>query len=293
MVFLAILVALIGWRWRVAQLDAAKSLPELEATSKDVPVEESPKTGPLEEAVEKRDSPKKKVVYLELNGSDSASLRKVKGIGPVFAARIVKYRDALGGFKSKEELRKVYGMTEEAYAEISPQVWVKQRRESAETERLESAIAPKQKEVTVAMIPEEITEAIPLVDLNLADSATLVSVKGIGAKTASRILQYRSKVLFFHSKEQLSEVWGIYPENLERMLAGVKVEKDFSAFPRLKINEASKKTLSQHPYLSYKEAGIITAYRELHGPFAGETALQKVLGIKAETLTKMQPYFEY
>ncbi|MDR2119163.1 MAG: helix-hairpin-helix domain-containing protein [Tannerellaceae bacterium] len=58
---------------------------------------------------------------VELNTADTATLKKVPGIGSVFAGRIVKYRALLGGFYSVEQLREVYGIDEERY--LSLQKW--------------------------------------------------------------------------------------------------------------------------------------------------------------------------
>ena len=52
---------------------------------------------------------------VELNAADTATLKKVPGIGSVFAGRIVKYRSLLGGFYSVAQLREVYGIDEERY----------------------------------------------------------------------------------------------------------------------------------------------------------------------------------
>jgi hypothetical protein len=52
---------------------------------------------------------------VELNTADTATLKKVPGIGSVFAGRIVKYRTLLGGFYSVAQLREVYGIDEERY----------------------------------------------------------------------------------------------------------------------------------------------------------------------------------
>ena len=58
---------------------------------------------------------KEKRLVVELNSADTTELQKLYGIGPVFAARIVKYRNLLGGFTRKEQLLEVYGMSSERY----------------------------------------------------------------------------------------------------------------------------------------------------------------------------------
>lgn len=58
---------------------------------------------------------------VELNTADTATLKKVPGIGSVFASRIVQYRTILGGFYSVAQLREVYGIDEERY--LSLQSW--------------------------------------------------------------------------------------------------------------------------------------------------------------------------
>lgn len=61
---------------------------------------------------------------IELNSADSMLLLEIKGVGPAFAKRIVKYRDLLGGFINKAQLKEIYGFTEEMYLNISPQIKV-------------------------------------------------------------------------------------------------------------------------------------------------------------------------
>jgi DNA uptake protein ComE-like DNA-binding protein len=60
---------------------------------------------------------------LELNSCDSASLVALPGIGPVLSARIVKYRNLLGGYLSSEQLKEVYGLPEETFKLISTRVF--------------------------------------------------------------------------------------------------------------------------------------------------------------------------
>lgn len=61
---------------------------------------------------------------IELNKADSAALIAVDGIGAAFAKRILYYRERLGGFISKEQLKEVYGLDDVKYREISGQLKV-------------------------------------------------------------------------------------------------------------------------------------------------------------------------
>jgi competence protein ComEA len=65
---------------------------------------------------------KPKPVLIDLNAADTLELDAVKGIGPAFARRIVKYRENLGGFYRKEQLKEIYQMDSTRYGEIKDQV---------------------------------------------------------------------------------------------------------------------------------------------------------------------------
>jgi len=61
----------------------------------------------------------KHVMVQELNSTDSLHLLDIPGIGPVFASRIIRYRNLLGGFYSVSQLKEVYGMREENFMAVS------------------------------------------------------------------------------------------------------------------------------------------------------------------------------
>jgi competence protein ComEA len=64
---------------------------------------------------------------IELNSADSARLTELKGIGPSFATRILRYRGRLGGFFHKEQLKEIYGIDSLKYADVRDQVSVNPR----------------------------------------------------------------------------------------------------------------------------------------------------------------------
>lgn len=57
---------------------------------------------------------------IDLNETDTAEWKKVPGIGSVYSARIVKYRDMLGGYISINQLKEVYGISDELLDAIAP-----------------------------------------------------------------------------------------------------------------------------------------------------------------------------
>lgn len=78
---------------------------------------ERPKTEYTPKVVEE-----KKVQKLEINTASVEDLENLKGIGPFFAKQIIKYRDRLGGFASKEQILEVWKMTFETYDKLIPQI---------------------------------------------------------------------------------------------------------------------------------------------------------------------------
>ncbi len=57
---------------------------------------------------------------LDINRCDSVSLIALPGIGPVLSARIIKYRNLIGGYVSVNQLKEVYGLPEETFNLIAP-----------------------------------------------------------------------------------------------------------------------------------------------------------------------------
>lgn len=71
---------------------------------------------------------KKKMPYVlpafDINTADTTQLKRVKGIGKVLSARIVKYRDLLGGFVSKAQLKEVYGLKDSVLISLDTLIFI-------------------------------------------------------------------------------------------------------------------------------------------------------------------------
>lgn len=56
---------------------------------------------------------KEEKLRIELNTTDESALQQISGIGVKLSARIIKYRDLLGGFHTLDQLDEVYGLKPE------------------------------------------------------------------------------------------------------------------------------------------------------------------------------------
>lgn len=59
---------------------------------------------------------------IDINLSDTSALITLPGIGPVLSVRIIKYRNYLGGYARVEQLKEVYGLSEETFEMIKSHV---------------------------------------------------------------------------------------------------------------------------------------------------------------------------
>lgn len=99
---------------------------------------------------------------LELNMADSTQLKQLPGVGSVLSQRIVKYRDFLGGFYSVNQLKEVYGLSEQTISLIAGRVSV------------------------------DITR-IRKLDINFADANELSRHPYLKKNLASKIVKFRTK----------------------------------------------------------------------------------------------------
>ena len=60
---------------------------------------------------------------VEINSADSATLRKVRGIGEKTVVAVMQYRKLLGGFARKEQIAELKCVTEENFLKISEQIY--------------------------------------------------------------------------------------------------------------------------------------------------------------------------
>lgn len=102
-----------------AQLEPFIVLPEI---SRGMSNKTSSKKQENQQFEEKSKPEKKPIPIVDLNTVDSTTLVELPQIGPFMAMRIIEFRDKLGGFLDKEQLRDVKGMDSARFATIQPYI---------------------------------------------------------------------------------------------------------------------------------------------------------------------------
>ena len=92
-----------------------------------------------------------------------------------------------------------------------------------------------------------------LMDLNIAKAEDLRQINGIGEVLSQRIIRYRDKLQGYAQETQLTEVYGLSPDVIQRLQDRCSIITPPS-FEKISLQEASLAELTNLPYLSYAEA---------------------------------------
>lgn len=90
-------------------------------------IAEENKTNSISKAAEFSEKTERKL-FIEINAADTLQLKYLPGIGSKFAERIVNYRNKLGGFLNKEQLKEVFGIDSVLFNKIEKQITLDENR---------------------------------------------------------------------------------------------------------------------------------------------------------------------
>ena len=220
---------------------------------------------------------------------------KLLGLNDHVIQTIDHYRKKGGHFKRAEDLKKVYGFTEEKYKQLIPFILIKNEQEvklsDKEYYRLDidnPKAREKQKYALRKNNPEK-----KYVDVNRADSLDFLSFRGIGPKLAGRIVHFREKLGGFYSIDQIAETYGLPDSVFRSIKTFLQIRDDAKdSLKKIDINICDYKELSQHPYIRYALARTMIEFRNQHGPFVNLQDLEKLHLTNREILDKVMPYLK-
>lgn len=177
---------------------------------------------------------------------------------------IVDYKTNRGPFKSKEDLKKVFVISEEKYSELEPFI-----------------LLPNSKEIE----KEEI-----VFDLNSVPQDSLETLPLIGPGFAKNILKLRNSLGGFTSMTQLHEVYNMSEEIYQILLENTTL--DLSKIKTININSDSKETIDKHPYITWEMTAEILKKRDQEKITNLNFLIEKKLLTELDK-QKLEPYIRY
>ncbi|MCF6171834.1 MAG: helix-hairpin-helix domain-containing protein [Bacteroidales bacterium] len=191
--------------------------------------------------------------------------------------RTIKNYEAKGGrFRKKEDLKKIYGISENEYKLLAPFIRIPSGNAAKKTENGEN---------------EKIrTTTFTAIEINTADSFSLVGNLKLAPWLAARTIKYRELLGGFYRKGQLSEVYGFDSGLLEQRSRAIMVDTAFVR--KLDINRAGFKQLVRHPYISYELTKYIVNTRQANGGFNSVQELKGSPLVSEPLFGKLRPYLK-
>ena len=224
------------------------------------------------------------------NTADSTQLLRL-GLRPWQVRNIYRYRQRGGIYRRKQDFARLYGLTQKEYRELEPYIQISaDYRPAAELLGTEQDVtgetAKELSEDRIAAWTPKLKEG-ERVALNVADTAELKRVPGIGSYYARQIVRYRQQLGGFVSTEQLAEI--------EDFPASAVPYLDLSEgnIRKMNLNKLSLNELKRHPYINFYQARAITDYRRLRGPLHSLDELALLQEFPPEAIRRLQPYVTF
>jgi len=189
--------------------------------------------------------------------------------------KTIKHYEGKGGkFHKKEDLKKIYGISESEYALLEPYIQIP--TEARDSNKTTKTFFYKSEKNTV------------VIELNSADTTDLKKLKGIGSWYAKKIIAYRIKIGGFYKKEQLMDIKGIDSTRYAGFCNFVRVNNNL--VKTININTATFEELKSHPYIGYNIAQALINMRNLHGKFVSVEDIKKSALVTENIYAKLSLY---
>ncbi|WP_298707717.1 helix-hairpin-helix domain-containing protein [Chitinophaga sp.] len=131
-------------------------------------------------------------------------------------------------------------------------------------------------------------KAVPVIDINTADSAEWERLPYIGAGYAGRIVRFRERLGGFYNHKQVSETYGL-PDSVFKKIQPYLQLGDES-LRKIDLNETDEKSLADHPYINTKLARAIIRYRSANGRFRQVEDLRALPLVNDSIYRKIEKY---
>lgn len=231
----------------------------------------------------KRDTIEIRMQMFDPNTVDSITLVHL-GFKPWQAKNMLKYRAKGGKYRKKEDMKKLYGMTDSMYMALEPYICIKQDttiRDSIQVDSIRVDTLPKWKS----------TKKDTILNLRTADTTELKMIRGIGSYRAKMIIRYREQLGGYVRVEQIMEAKGMDKAVADSILPHFYI--DSVVVEKMSINKLRPEVMSRHPYLNFEQAKAIYEYRRKHIRIKSAEELKKIKELSSEDVEKILIYLDF
>ena len=233
-----------------------------------------------------------RVVPFDPNKVDSLTLVYL-GVPARVVGYWLNYRRKGGVIRDMAGVARIYGMTPGVIEKLKGYlIFDKPDRHSVafiKVNVVDNNLDVVKDKVVVERYVAKIKPNLSSIELNGADSLSLIRIPGIGPVLASRIIRYRKLLGGFYTIDQLREVYGLRSANFETLAPYMTI--DPSAFANFNLNFSTFQELCRHPYVGYKLAKKIMRLRDQKGKFSYVADLSLLVGV--DSLNRLKPYLRF
>ena len=231
----------------------------------------------------KRDTIEIRMQMFDPNTVDSVTLLHL-GFKPWQAKNMLKYRAKGGRYRQKEDMKKLYGMTDSMYIALEPYICIQQDSiavDSAQVDTIRLDSLPKWRSIKKDTI----------LNLRTADTTELKLIRGIGSYRAKMIVRYREQLGGYARVEQILEARGMDKVVADSILPHFYI--DSVVLNKMPVNKIRPEVLHRHPYLSFEQAKAIYEYRRRHIRIKSAEELKKIKGLSPTDIEKISIYLDF
>jgi competence ComEA-like helix-hairpin-helix protein len=231
----------------------------------------------------KRDTIEIRMQMFDPNTVDSVTLLHL-GFKPWQAKNMLKYRAKGGRYRQKEDMKKLYGMTDSMYIALEPYICIQQDSiavDSAQVDTIRLDSLPKWRSIKKDTI----------LNLRTADTTELKLIRGIGSYRAKMIVRYREQLGGYARVEQILEAKGMDKVVADSILPHFYI--DSVVLNKMPVNKIRPEVLHRHPYLSFEQAKAIYEYRRRHIRIKSAEELKKIKGLSPSDIEKISIYLDF
>ena len=243
------------------------------------------------------------------NTADSLTLRQ-RGLAPWQIRNMLRYRAKGGRYRTQEDFRRLYGLTDSTYQVLKPFIAIDtmpfyverqerllrdslrkdsiQKRYEARKDSMQNAY--QQRRDSLIAIGKIHEKKDTIIELNQADTNDLKYLKGIGSYVARQIVHYRQQLGGYYSYQQLYEIERLDFVVWDSILPHLTI--DTTLITPIAIQSASVERLMHHPYLNFTQAKAIYETRRRKIRLSGMADISPSILTEKEA-QRIRPYLQF